>query len=226
MSTVKLIPKVGDLSNPGNWRPISLTNIFSKLLEKLVHSQLLKYVLDNNMISQCQFGFLPGKSTHEAIFKTVKNVYSSINNKKLMGMLLLDIAKAFNCVDHELLYTKMSRAGFSPVVVQWFRSYLHHTQCVRIQDKVSDTITVDTGIAQGTVLGPILFIFYINDIFKCTKYVKMSMFADDCVLYLSGNSWDVIQHRMQLDLESVIDWTYRNNLCLNPDKTKAMVFWY
>ena len=120
-------------------------------------------------------------------FKTTKHVYSSINNKTLMGMLLLDIAKACNCVNHDLLFIKMSIAGFSMVVVQWFKSYLSRTQCVQIQDKVSDTIIVPTGIAQGTVLGPILFIFYINDIFKCTKYVKMSMFVDDCVMYLSGN---------------------------------------
>ena len=80
-----------------------MTNIFSKLLEKLVHFQLLKYLTENNLISKNQFGFLPGKSTHEAVFKTVQNIYGSINNRKLMGMLLLDIAKAFNCINHETL---------------------------------------------------------------------------------------------------------------------------
>ena len=224
LSRVKLIPKAGDLSNSGNWRPISMTNIFAKLLEKLVHSQLLKYLLDNQIISKNQFGFLPGKSTHEAIFKVVQNVHSALNNKKLTGMLLLDIAKAFNCISHDILLAKMASAGFDRTVIQWFRSYLHRTQQVSIYNKLSDAIAVPNGIAQGTVLGPILFIFYINDIFNCVNFVKMSLFADDCVMYLSGNNWDIIQRRMQLDFDSIIDWNLRNNLRLNHDKTHAVIF--
>ena len=85
-SNVKLLPKAGDVSNPGNWRPISLTNVFSKILEKLVHKQMLQYLLDKELISNFQYGFLPGKSTHEAIFKTVKEIYSALNQKELMGI--------------------------------------------------------------------------------------------------------------------------------------------
>ena len=128
MSTVKLLPKSGDMSNPGNWRPISTTNVFSKILEKLVHRQVLKYFLDNEVINKNQYGFLPGKSTHEAIFKTVQNIYSAINSKKLLGMMLLDVAKAFNCIDHDILFVKMELAGFSLNVISWFRSYLIRTQ--------------------------------------------------------------------------------------------------
>ena len=224
VSHVKLLPKSGDLSNAGNWRPISLTNIFSKLLEKIVHTQLLKYLLDNELLSKKQFGFVPGRSTHEAIFKTVHSIYGSINSRKIMGMLLLDVAKAFNCIDHEILYVKMERAGFGPNVVNWFRSYLDRTQITCINEMSSTAIRVPYGIAQGTVLGPILFIFYINDIFKCTRYVNMSLFADDCVMFLSGNNWDIIQRRIQSDFDAVIDWTLHNSLRLNQAKTKAMIF--
>ena len=224
LSRVKLLPKTGDLGQPGNWRPISMTNIFSKVLEKLVHSQLLKYLLENDLLSNDQYGFLPGKLTHEAIFKIVRNIYSAINSRKLMGMLLLDIAKAFNCINHDILFLKMENAGFDPTVIQWFRSYLHRTQYVRIQNTDSNIMVVPDRIAQGTVLGPILFIFYINDVFKCTKYVRMSLFADDCVMYLSENSWQVIHRRMQRDFDAVIDWRYRNNLRLNHNKTKVIIF--
>ena len=224
IANVKLLPKSGDLTHPGNWRPISMTNVFSKNLEKLVHKQLLKYLLDNHIINSYQYGFLPGKSTHEAIFKTVQQIYGSINGKKLMGMLLLDVAKAFNCIDHDILYIKMELAGFSENVIKWFRSYLRRSQRVILENKFSDILQVSEGIAQGTVLGPILFIFYINDIFKCTNYVKISLFADDCVMYLSGNNWDLIQAKIQLDFDAVIEWTFRNNLRLNHGKTKALIF--
>ena len=109
-SNVKLLLKSGDIWNPGNWRPISLTNIFSKFLEKLVHKQLLKYLLDSNILSKSQYGFLPGKSTHEAIFRTVKDIYSSLNQKKLMGIMSLDIAKAFNCISHDYTFFENDRS--------------------------------------------------------------------------------------------------------------------
>ena len=139
-------------------------------------------------------------------------------------MLLLDVAKAFNCIDHEILFIKMERAGFSLNVVQWFRSYLDRTQRVKLYGKLSDIIPVHNGIAQGTVLGPILFIFYINDIFKSTKYVKMSLFADDCVIHLLGHNWSTIKRRIQQDFDAIIEWSFRNNLRLNHGKTKAIIF--
>ena len=185
---------------------------------------MLKYLLDNQIIHKNQFSFMPGKSTHEAIFKVVHSVYSSLNNRKLTGMILLDIAKAFNCISHDILYAKMSSYGFDRTVIQWFRSYLHRTQHVTINNMLSTIIPVTHGIAQGTVLGPILFILYINDIFKCTKYVKMSLFADDCVMYLSGNNWNVVHRRMQRDFDAIVEWTFCNNLSLNHDKTNAIIF--
>ena len=163
IATVKLLPKSGDLSNPGNWRPISMTNIFSKILEKLVHLQMLRYLLDNALINENQFGFLPGKSTHEAIFRMVQHLYNALNCRKLTGLLLLDMAKAFNCIDHDILFVKMEKAGFAPKVINWFKSYLNRSQKVKLENRFSAIERVNKGIAQGTVLKPILLIFYIND---------------------------------------------------------------
>ena len=97
-------------------------------------------------------------------------------------------------------------------------------QRVKLDGKLCDIIPVHNGIAQGTVLGPILFIFYINDIFKTTKYVKMSLFADDCVIYLLGNNWSTVKRRIQRDFDAIIEWSIRNNLRLNHGKTKATIF--
>ena len=182
---------------------------FSILLEKIAHRQILKYLLGNSMISWSHFFLLPGKSTHEAIFKMVHNVYSAMNNNKILEIFLLDIAKAVNCIDHNILYSKMDGVGFGPLVIDWFKSYLNRTHQVIIQGALSEIIPVCRGIAQGTVLGPILFIFYINHIFKCTNFAKMTLFADDCVWYLSGNN---------SDFNAIIDW---NNLRLNRHKTKG-----
>ena len=146
-----------------------------------------------------------------------------MNCKKMMGLLSLDIAKAFNCIDHEILYIKMSKAGFVPRVTNWFRSYLTRFQRVCMGNQFSVAKAVSTGIAQGTVLGPILFIFYVNDIFKCAKNVHMSLFVDDCVLYYPGNNWLSVHRKIQLNVDAVIEWSYRNNLRLNPGKTKAMI---
>ena len=132
-------------------------------------------MLENEIIDKNQFGFLPGKSTHEAIFKTVQQIYSAINSKKLLGMILLDVAKAFNCIDHDILFIKMEKAGFSQNLINWFKSYLTRSQRVNMDNNFSEVVPVLKGIAQGTVLRPILFIFYINDIFKSSKFVKMSL---------------------------------------------------
>ena len=123
MSYVTLLPKCGDISSVGNWRPISQTIIFAKILEKVVHKQL-SYFQEHNVLSKFQFGFLPEKSTYESIFNVVKRMYSSINNNKLMAMIFLDIAKAFNCLNHTVLLKKMRDVGMSKRVIDWFKSYL------------------------------------------------------------------------------------------------------
>ena len=154
---VTLLPKSGDLTNPGNCRPISNPNIFSKILEKLVYRQMSNFIFTNE-ISECQYGFVPRRSTHEAVSKVVNNIYSAVNNSKLTGIVFLDIAKAFNCVDYEIFDTKLYNHGFSECVRNWFRSYNNRYQRVKNKNVLSDVSNVKHGAAQGTVLGPTIFI--------------------------------------------------------------------
>ena len=180
---INVIPKGGDLSNPGNWRPITQTSIFAKLLEKLVHTRLLKYLLDNKIISDYQFGFLPGRSTQLAIFELLKQIYSSYNNKKLFGSVCLDVSKAFDCINHVKLMGKLRSCGVSDDVLLWLGSYFSRTQVVKFNDIESSVRKVETGIGQGTILGPLIFVFYINDVMRNIAHLRINMYADDCLIY-------------------------------------------
>ena len=222
-SIVSLLPKTGELSNPGNWRPISQTCIFAKILESIVKAMLLHYFLENSILSDYQYGFLPGRSTQEAVLEITKVMYSTINNRKLMALIFLDVAKAFNCIHHERLYRKLESIGCSHRCVSWFRSYLNRTQMVCYKNKRSSTIPVLSGIAQGTVLGPLIFIFYINDILKAIIKCQVSMFADDCVLYATGNNWNSLHDIVQKDLDNFITWCSLNGLKINTRKSKSMI---
>ena len=120
-SRVTLLPKTGDLTNPGNLRPISQTCIFAKLLECVVHTELLEYLLDNKILTELQYVFLPNRSTQEAVFKVTKFMYRAINIRKIMGLIFLDVAKAFNCIHHDRLFNKLDRIGCSARLITWLR---------------------------------------------------------------------------------------------------------
>ena len=118
----------------------------------------------------------------------------------------------------------MYLSGFSNNVVRWFKSYLTRFQSVRLNGIDSSIIPVVDGVAQGTVLGTLIFIFYINDVIKTLKHVNISMFADDCILYISGNNWSSIHAKLQMDLTAFVNWSSDNALVLNVSKTKTVIF--
>ena len=175
---ISVLPKDGDSLYPSNWRPITQTSIFAKILEKNVHVRILNYFLENNVISKYQFGFLPGRSTQLAVFELVKQIYSTLNNKKLFGAICFDISKAFDCIDHVKLFQKLKSCGLSDITMKWFNSYFTCTQSVKFNNNTSDVLPVMSGIGQGTIFGPLIFVFYINDVTKCIGELKINMFAD------------------------------------------------
>ena len=161
----------------------------------------MDYILRHNILSDRQYIFLPGKSTHEAFFDLTRHIYSSINDKKLMALLFLAISKAFDCILHKRLLYKLCAIGCDPAVLDWLRSYLNRRQVVTYDDIISPVSLVPTSIGQGTILGPLIFIFHMNDFVDKLFYVKITMYADDCVLYLSGNNWRSIRPKLQKDLD-------------------------
>ena len=220
---ITVLPKDGDLKNPGNWRPITQTSVFAKVLEKLVHTRILKYFFDNNILSKFQFGFLPGRSTQLAVFELSKQIYSALNNKKVFGSICLDISKAFDCIDHCKLIDKLKSCGMSDAVCKWFKSYFTRTQYVKFNNTRSDILSVNSGIGQGTILGPLIFVFYINDAIENIGDLRINMYADDCLIYCVGNNWEIMKPKIQAGLESFQNWCVGNRLKLNARKSKSLI---
>ena len=154
----------------------------------------------------------------------MKLIYSALNNKKITAAVCLEVCKAFDCINHDVLMIKLRKIGFTENSLSWFKSYLTRTQTVRFNGIVSDPLNVKTGIGQGTILGPLIFIFYINDIVTCIGRLKINMYADDCILFRSGNNWDRMVNPIQSDLDNVYRWCERNMLKLNTTKSKTLLF--
>ena len=177
----------------------------------------------HNIISDYQFGFLPGRSTQLAIFELLKQVYSAFNNKKLFGSICLDISKAFDCINHVKLFEKMKSCGISDPVILCFKSYFSRTQVVRFNDSLSQSHIVSTEIGQGTILGPLIFVFYINDVINNIENLHIDMYADDCLIYTVGNNWDNMTLKLQEGLRGFENWCLENSLKVNAQQSKTLI---
>ena len=220
---VNILPKSGNLSNPGNWRPITQTCIPAKLLEKTIQTRLMKILLQEGLIDDNQYGFVPNRSTQLAVMETVCDLYRAMNSNLVTGILFLDVRKAFDSLNHKILISKLKNIGLENNIIEWFNSYLDRKQILRYKGVSSNELNVISGIPQGSILGPTLFIFYINAIFEKITDVKIKMFADDCVLYKSGPIWNDIRGPLQQMLDVYIKWGCDHCLQLNADKTKCMI---
>ena len=219
---INILPKGGDKTNPSNWRPITQTCLPAKLLEKIVQKRLAAHLDRYNILNDGQFGFRSERSTQKAIFKLLYDIHGSLNIRDTTGLLFLDISKAFDSLDHKILVDKLHKINLENNSLRWFKSYLDRVQVVRHNGITSSQCKFRYGIPQGSCLGPTLFIFYINELFKYIKDVKVVMFADDCVLYKSGKYWDPIYQQLQQALNVYVKWGEDHNLSLNASKTKAM----
>ena len=217
--------KGGDKHLIENYRPISLTNNIAKVLEKLMKIRLIGFFTKNNILSENQFGFQKNKSTEDAIFEFTKTVYSNINENKKCMAVFLDLAKAFDTVSHEILLKKIEALGVRGVALDWFRSYLtNRKQVVKIGDECSREKVVKFGVPQGTVLGPILFLIYVNDLWSQKINAKIISFADDTVILFHDNSWENVTRKAESELTKITSWLNSNLLSLNIKKTKFLIF--
>jgi len=227
LKIAKVIPvfKKGDRSQPTNYRPISLLSIFDKLLEKLMFSRLISYLEGNNILYNYQFGFRKNHSTSLALIDVVDNIYENLDASLTVVGIYLDLTKAFDTVNHDILLYKLQNYGIRGIAYQWFKSYLCSRQQYTVINNVSSCLTnVPCGVPQGSTLGPLLFLLYVNDICRVLPGENVKLFADDTNLFISGVDVNVLNQKCNYCIETLNQWFIANRLHMNVDKTNVMVF--
>ena len=216
--------KKGDRNICCNYRPISILNAASKLIERVAHKQLYEYIVQHNLLNKAQFGFRPGHSTGAAVGSMADDWLHAIDIGRIIAALFVDLKRAFDTVDPPVLLTKLKRKGASDLALRWFKSYLNNRkQQVEIRGATSNSKNLSLGVPQGSILGPLLFLIYIDDVVDSIKNGNVTMYADDTTLYVSGTSFNEIQTMLQEDVNSLSQWIKDNKLTLNVDKTKLMI---
>jgi hypothetical protein len=224
LKTAKVIPvyKKGDRTNLNNYRPISLLPVLSKVFEKVVNSQL-NGVIELNFIDENQFGFRSGHSTEDAVVKFVNRIEKDLANKLHVVTVYVDVSKAFDSCDHEILLSKIRRTGLDQMGVTFFKNYLlNRSQMVAVNGVEGGSFAINIGVGQGTVLGPTLFKIYIMDMHLCTKLFCVK-FADDSSFEGSGKSREEVETLVNTELIKINDWFRKNRLTLHPDKSRVII---
>ena len=219
---VKPLYKKSSRLDVGNYRPVSILPIISKILERAVYVQMETHLKDNNILYEFQSGFRTSYSTDTCLINLQDSIRMEISQGKYVGMVLIDLQKAFDTVDHEILLEKLDAMGFNHN--KWFESYLKgRKQMVVVNDVSSEIGTVTCGVPQGSILGPLLFLCYVNDMpisLKC----KLLLYADDSALIVSGFDPKKIADDLSRELESCRQWLIDNKLSLHLGKTEAILF--
>lgn len=224
-ATITPIFKSGDKNSLTNYRPISILPTFSKLVEKIATKRMYKFLFYTNFFASNQYGFIQGRSTEMALLEFSKFIYKSIDSGKITVSIFLDIKKAFDNVNHSILIYKLEKAGFRGDFLKWLTSYLSDRyQRVKIDNCLSPYILTNRGVPQGSLLGPLLFLIFINDLCKLNIFGKMITYADDTVLLYSCSNLNDLVIQIESDLTLIESWFTANDLTLNLNKTKYIHF--
>ncbi len=226
LKVAKVIPvfKKGDNTVFSNYRPISLLNIISKILEKIVAKRLISFLTKYKVLSHQQFGFREKHSTELALAYLIDQLSKKLEDKNYTVGVFLDLSKAFDTVNHNILVKKMELYGIRGVSLAWFRSYLSNRhQYVSYQQCKSNQLPMVCGVPQGSILGPLLFIIYINDLVKVSSFLDYLLFADDTNAFSAHKSIQNLTSMTNCELSKLSIWLAVNKLSVNTDKTNFMV---
>ena len=233
LKIAKVIPifKKGDPSLFENYRPISLLPAISKVVEKIIALQLSSYFEKNKLLFDNQYGFRPKHSTEHAALELIDRITNKMDTNEIPLNIFLDLSKAFDTIDHSILLNKLKYYGLKGSTLNLFQSYLsNRKQYTEIEDTTSTILPIQVGVPQGSILGPILFIIYVNDLPQCSNKFDFIMYADDTTLSSTIDSFCDINSNASADslinaeIDKVIEWLKINKLSLNKNKSKYMTF--
>ena len=222
----KVIPifKKGDRTDEDNYRPISLLSCFEKILERLMCKRILDFLKKHKILYKLQFGFRENHSTALALAEALNTIYTSLTEGNFVLGVFLDLKKAFDTIDHNIVIKKLEHYGFRGLAKKWFSSYLtSRKQFTYVNGHRSGLGTVHTGVPQGSVLGPILFSIYVNDMANAT-ILQPRLFADDTNIFASGTNIDVLIENTNVELQKLHAWFKANRLKLSIDKTSYCIY--
>ena len=227
LKIVKVIPihKGGSTQDMNNFRPISLLSIFDKIMEKLMHKRLYQFLEEHNILFENQFGFRKQKSTIHALIQITEQIKETIEKGKFGCGIFIDLKKAFDTVNHKILLTKLDHYGIRGTSLEWFQSYLsERKQYVYFNGQSSNVKGISCGVPQGSVLGPLLFLIYINDLPNISKKLKFFLFADDTNIYYESSNLKELEITINKELKWLNQWLSVNRLALNIKKTNYIIF--
>ena len=220
------IPKSKNTGDLNNYRPISLLSSVSKPLERHIHKHLIQYLETNNLFCSSQSGFRPFHSCETALNKLTNAWLTSINKSQMVGSVFLDFRKAFDIVNHAILTKKLETYQLDKKAIDFLSSYLNNrTQVVRVNSTTSTEGLIKHGVPQGSVLGPLLFNVYVNDLPLLLEKIQVAcdMFADDGTIHTANTDINTITEQLQHALNLITEWCSANQMILHPDKTKSML---
>ena len=220
--TVTPLYKNGDRHSPKNYRPVTLTSVLCRTLERIVKEQLMSHVTENNLLNNAQHGFLPGRSCLSNLLSTLEEITDMMDSGFPVDEIFLDLQKAFDSVPHQRLIYKLSKLGIEENILCWIESFLfRRKQRVSVNGSYSVWSDVYSGVPQGSVLGPLLFILYINDMSSNVK-CPIKIFADDTKLYNKVTDNVLDAEHLQEDLNSLSIWCDTWKLKFNPAKCHVL----
>ena len=215
-------PKDGSRLDKTCYRPVSVLPVFSKNFERFVLNSMMEYV--NSILSDHISAYRKGYGCQNVLLNLTEEWRQYLDNNEIVGAVLMDLSKAFDCLPHELLLAKLSAYGFEKETLGFFHSYLkERKQTVSIKGKSSMVLDILAGVPQGSILGPILFNIFLNDIIEIFENTKVKNFADDNTLSSHAKSLDSLISNLEADSDKAINWFTKNHMIANPDKFKAII---
>uniref|UniRef100_A0A8K9V9F9 Reverse transcriptase domain-containing protein n=1 Tax=Oncorhynchus mykiss TaxID=8022 RepID=A0A8K9V9F9_ONCMY len=224
-ATVIPLFKAGDTLDPNCYRPISVLPCLSNVFESQVNKQITDHFDSHCTFSAVQSGFRAGHGCTSATLKVLNNIITAIDKRQYCAAVFIDLAKAFDSVNHRILIGRLNSLSFSNDCLAWFTNYFSdRAQCVKSECLLSGPLTVSMGVQQGSILGPTLFSVYINDVALAAGDSLINLYADDTILYTSGPSLDTVLTNLQTSFNAIQHSFCGLQLLLNASKTKCMLF--